>query len=322
VAEAEVAEKAEAAVSEEEAAAGTPAVRTVELTKRFGHTVALAGLSMTVPRGEVFGFLGPNGAGKTTAVKLLLGLLTPTSGQGWLLGKPLGDLDARRRIGYLPELFRYQQWLSAYEVLALHCELAPLPRASWKDEIRTVLETVGLTDRAGDRVSTFSKGMQQRLGLGAALLGEPELVFLDEPTSALDPVGRHDVREIIRGLASRGTAVFLNSHLLSEVEQVCDRVAVVDHGRVIASGTMDDLLSGTAVRVRVTGLGQADKNKLASYGRIDDEGDQLTFASLNAERVPELVSTIVSMGGRVYEVAPRHQTLEDRFLQLLEDEEK
>jgi ABC-2 type transport system ATP-binding protein len=322
VADAEVAEKAEAAVSEEEAAAGTPAVRTVELTKRFGHTVALAGLSMTVPRGEVFGFLGPNGAGKTTAVKLLLGLLTPTSGQGWLLGKPLGDLDARRRIGYLPELFRYQQWLSASEVLALHCELAPLPRASWKDEIRTVLETVGLTDRASDRVSTFSKGMQQRLGLGAALLGEPELVFLDEPTSALDPVGRHDVREIIRGLASRGTAVFLNSHLLSEVEQVCDRVAVVDHGRVIASGTMDDLLSGTAVRVRVTGLGQADKNKLASYGRIDDEGDQLTFASLKAERVPELVSTIVSMGGRVYEVAPRHQTLEDRFLQLLEDEEK
>jgi ABC-2 type transport system ATP-binding protein len=322
VADAEVAEKAEAAVSEEEAAAGTPAVRTVELTKRFGHTVALAGLSMTVPRGEVFGFLGPNGAGKTTAVKLLLGLLTPTSGQGWLLGKPLGDLDARRRIGYLPELFRYQQWLSASEVLALHCELAPLPRTSWKDEIRTVLETVGLTDRASDRVSTFSKGMQQRLGLGAALLGEPELVFLDEPTSALDPVGRHDVREVIRGLASRGTAVFLNSHLLSEVEQVCDRVAVVDHGRVIASGTMDDLLSGTAVRVRVTGLGQADKNKLASYGRIDDEGDQLTFASLKAERVPELVSTIVSMGGRVYEVAPRHQTLEDRFLQLLEDEEK
>jgi ABC-2 type transport system ATP-binding protein len=322
VAEAEVAEKEEAAVSEEEAAAGTPAVRTVELSKRFGHTVALAGLSMTVPRGEVFGFLGPNGAGKTTAVKLLLGLLTPTSGQGWLLGKPLGDLDARRRIGYLPELFRYQQWLSASEVLALHCELAPLPRASWKDEIRTVLETVGLTDRAGDRVSTFSKGMQQRLGLGAALLGEPELVFLDEPTSALDPVGRHDVREIIRGLASRGTAVFLNSHLLSEVEQVCDRVAVVDHGRVIASGTMDDLLSGTAVRVRVTGLGQADKNKLASYGRIDDEGDQLTFASLDVARVPDLVATMVSMGGRVYEVAPRHQTLEDRFLQLLEDEEK
>jgi len=318
---AELAEKTEAASPPGEAA-GTPAVKTVELTKRFGHTVALAGLSMTVPRGEVFGFLGPNGAGKTTAVKLLLGLLKPTSGQGSLLGRPIGDLRTRRRIGYLPELFRYQAWLSAAEVLALHCELAPLPRSSWKDEIKTALETVGLTGRANDRVGTFSKGMQQRLGLGAALLGEPELVFLDEPTSALDPVGRHDVREIIRGLASRGSAVFLNSHLLSEVEQVCDRVAVVDHGRVIASGTMDELLGGTAVRVRVSGLTQADKNRLSQYGRIDDEGDQITFANLDAERVPELVATIVSMGGRVYEVAPRHQTLEDRFLQLLEDEEK
>ena len=318
---AELAEKIEAASPPGEAA-GTPAVKTVELTKRFGHTVALAGLSMTVPRGEVFGFLGPNGAGKTTAVKLLLGLLKPTSGQGSLLGRPIGDLRTRRRIGYLPELFRYQAWLSAAEVLALHCELAPLPRSSWKDEIKTALETVGLTDRVNDRVGTFSKGMQQRLGLGAALLGEPELVFLDEPTSALDPVGRHDVREIIRGLASRGSAVFLNSHLLSEVEQVCDRVAVVDHGRVIASGTMDELLGGTAVRVRVSGLTQADKNRLSQYGRIDDEGDQITFANLDAERVPELVATIVSMGGRVYEVAPRHQTLEDRFLQLLEDEEK
>jgi ABC-2 type transport system ATP-binding protein len=197
-----------------------------------------------------------------------------------------------------------------------------LPRSSWNDEIKTAIDTVGLTERAGDRVSTFSKGMQQRLGLAVALLGEPELVFLDEPTSALDPVGRHDVREIIRGLASRGTAVFLNSHLLSEVEQVCDRVAVVDHGRVIASGTMDQLLSGTTVRVRVSGLAPEDKTKLAPFGHLDDEGDHLTFANLNAERVPDLVAAIVEMGGRVYEVAPRHQTLEDRFLQLLDAEEE
>jgi len=318
---ADVAEAPRAAASDG-AAAGSPAIRTVDLSKSFGHTVAVAGLTMTVPRGEVFGFLGPNGAGKTTSVKLLLGLLKPTSGQAWLLGRPIGDLQTRRRIGYLPELFRYQAWLSAREVLALHCELAPLPRSSWNDEISTALETVGLTDRAGDRVGTFSKGMQQRLGLGAALLGEPELVFLDEPTSALDPVGRHDVRQIIRGLASRGTAVFLNSHLLSEVEQVCDRVAVVDHGRVIAAGTMDELLSGTAVRVRVTGLAQADRNKLADFGNVDDEGDQMTFTNLSADRVPELVSQIVAMGGRVYEVAPRHQTLEDRFLQLLDEEDE
>jgi len=301
--------------------AGTPAIETLELSKKFGSTTALAGLTMTVPRGEVFGFLGPNGAGKTTSVKLLLGLLRPSSGEGRLLGRPIGDLTTRRRIGYLPELFRYQAWLSAREVLALHCELAPLPRSSWSDEIGTALETVGLTDRADDRVGTFSKGMQQRLGLGAALLGDPELVFLDEPTSALDPVGRHDVREIIRGLASRGTAVFLNSHLLSEVEQVCDRVAVVDHGKVIASGSMDELLSGSAVRVHVAGLDQALRNQLAAFGPVDAEGDQLTFTTLKPDRVPELVSKIVSLGGRVYEVVPRHTTLEDRFLQLLQAEE-
>lgn len=310
-----------AEAASEEAAFATSAVRTVDLTKRFGSTVALAGLSMDVPRGEVFGFLGPNGAGKTTAVKLLLGLLRPTSGEGWLLGRPIGDLGARRRIGYLPELFRYQSWLSAAEVLALHCELAPLPRSSWDDEIATALETVGLTDRAADHVGTFSKGMQQRLGLGAALLGDPELVFLDEPTSALDPVGRHDVREIIRGLAARGTAVFLNSHLLSEVEQVCHRVAVVDHGRVIAAGTMDQLLGGSAVRIRATGLAEGQKNGLSRFGRIDDEGDVLTFNGLSADRVPELVAAIVEAGGRVYEVTPRHQTLEDRFLELLDEEE-
>jgi ABC-2 type transport system ATP-binding protein len=313
-----VAEETKAAVpSSEGAAAGTPAIKTVELTKRFGRTVALAGLTMTVPRGEVFGFLGPNGAGKTTAVKLLLGLLKPTSGSASLLGRPIGHLQTRRRIGYLPELFRYQSWLTAREVLALHCELAPLPRSSWKDEIGSAMETVGLATRANDRVGTFSKGMQQRLGLGAALLGEPELVFLDEPTSALDPVGRHDVREIIRGLASRGTAVFLNSHLLSEVEQVCDRVAVVDHGRVIAAGTMQELLRGTVVKVKVTGLTPADRNNLSGFGAIDDEGDQLTFTNLEASRVPDLVSAIVAMGGRVYEVTPRQQTLEDRFLELL-----
>ena len=303
-----------------DAATGAPAIKTVELTKRFGRKVALAGLSMTVPRGEVFGFLGPNGAGKTTAVKLLLGLLKPTSGEGWLLGRRVGDLQTRRHIGYLPELFRYQSWLTAREVLSLHCELAPLPRKSWKDEIWTALDTVGLGERANDRVGTFSKGMQQRLGLGAALLGDPELVFLDEPTSALDPVGRRDVREIIRALAARGSAVFLNSHLLSEVEQLCDRVAVVDHGRVIAAGTMDELLHGTAVSVRVTGLGQADKNNLAKFGHLDDEGENLTFTNLDEARVPELVAAIVAMGGRVYAVAPRHQTLEDRFMQLLREE--
>ena len=179
------------------------AIQMVDLVKQYGTVTALAGLSMTVRQGEVFGFLGPNGAGKTTAVKVLLGLIKPTTGSAWLLGAPIGAIEVRRRIGYLPELFRYQDWLTAREVLALHCALARLPRERWTGEIDQVLEVVGLARRRDDRVGGFSKGMQQRLGLGVALLGSPDLVILDEPTSALDPVGRHDVREIIQ--APQGT---------------------------------------------------------------------------------------------------------------------
>jgi len=217
-----------------------PAIETHELSKRFGRTMALAGLSMRVEPGEVFGFLGPNGAGKTTSVKLLLGLTAATSGSGKVLGAPIGDRETRRRIGYLPELFRYQSWLRAREVLRLHAELARLPANKRMAEVDAALETVGLADRANDPVGTFSKGMQQRLGLGAALLGTPDLVFLDEPTSALDPVGRTEVRQIIRAARDRGVTVFLNSHLLSEVELVCDRVAVVNRGRVVAGSRARD----------------------------------------------------------------------------------
>jgi ABC-2 type transport system ATP-binding protein len=298
-------------------AAASPAIHCVELSKGYGRTVALAGLTMTVPRGEVFGFLGPNGAGKTTAVKLLLGLVNPTGGEGWVLGRPLGEVATRRRVGYLPELFRYQPWLRGGEVLRLHWELARLPRGAWHDEQARVLRLVGLADRAEDRVRTYSKGMQQRLGLAAALLGSPDLVFLDEPTSALDPVGRYDVRQVIHHLRERGTAVFLNSHLLTEVEMVCDRVAMVDRGRVIATGTLDELLGGQACRIRVTGLDLRQRQSLSAFGQVEDDGEWIVIRSLDAERVPELVAEVVRLGGRVYAVEPRHQTLEDRFLQLL-----
>src|SRR5438105_6266567 len=225
-----------------------PAIETHDLAKSYGRIEALAGLTMRIERGEVFGFLGPNGAGKTTAVKLLVGLSRPTHGEATVLGAPLGDRATRRRLGYLPELFRYQSWMRAREVLALHCGLADLPRAMWAGEISDALRTVGLADRADDFVGTFSKGMQQRLGLGVALLGKPELILLDEPTSALDPVGRQDVRRIIRELRDRGIAVFLNSHLLAEIERVCDRVAIVDRGRVVISGPIEELLAVRAVR--------------------------------------------------------------------------
>ena len=294
-----------------------PAIRTHELAKRYGSITALAGLTMRIPRGDVFGFLGPNGAGKTTAVKLLLGLTPPTSGDAEVLGAAIGDREALRRVGYLPELFRYQLWLTAREVLALHCELAGIDRAAWQREIEDALAIVGLSDRGSGRVGTFSKGMQQRLGLGVALLGAPELVVLDEPTSALDPVGRHDVREIIRALGERGTTVFLNSHLLGEVEQVCDRVAIVDRGRVVAEGTLDELLGGDTVRLRVDDLEREATNGLSRFGQLDHDGDWLVIRGIDNERVPELVAEIVRLGGRVYAVEPRHESLEDRFLRLL-----
>jgi ABC-2 type transport system ATP-binding protein len=249
---------------------------------------------------------------------LLLGLTRPTSGEANVLGAPVGDRATRRKVGYLPELFRYQGWLTGREVLEFHCELAGIPREQRKGEIGEALETVGLATRADDRVETFSKGMQQRLGLGVALLGQPDLVFLDEPTSALDPVGRHDVREIIRGLKERGTTVFLNSHLLSEVELVCDRVAVVDHGRVIALGAIAELLGeANRVRLMITGLGQTASAVLQRFGEVDAEGDWYTVRGIASEAIPDLVAEVVRLSGRIHAVEPYHQTLEDRFLQLL-----
>jgi ABC-2 type transport system ATP-binding protein len=300
----------------------SPAINTLELVKRYRSTVALDGLSMSVGRGEIFGFLGPNGAGKTTAVKLLVGLSKPTSGEAWVLGAPIGDREARKKIGYLPELFRYQDWLTAREVLALHCRLAGIPRAERREQIEHALTIAGLAGRGDDRVGTYSKGMQQRLGLGVSMLGQPEVVFLDEPTSALDPVGRHDVREIIRHLKSRGTTVFLNSHLLSEVEQVCDRVAVVDHGRVIAMGTVDELRgTGKSVRMHITGLGPSGLAGLRRFGDIDVEGDWYKVRNVDDQGIPEIVTEVVKLGGRVYAVEPSGGSLEERFLQLVEEDD-
>jgi ABC-2 type transport system ATP-binding protein len=296
-----------------------PAIETVELSKRFGRTTALAGLSMRVERGEVFGFLGPNGAGKTTSVKLLLGLTQASSGSGRVLGAPIGDRETRRRIGYLPELFRYQPWLRAREVMRLHADLARLP-GDRRAEVEAALTAVGLADRAGDPVGTFSKGMQQRLGLGAALLGTPELVFLDEPTSALDPVGRTEVRRVIRAARDRGVTVFLNSHLLSEVELVCDRVAVVDRGRVVASGTLDELLGQRAAVLRVTDLPAEGRARLATFGPLEldpADPDLITIRPIDPARIPDVVATIVAAGGRVHSVGQGRETLEERFLELL-----
>jgi ABC-2 type transport system ATP-binding protein len=291
------------------------AVDVRHLAKTYGSVRALSDLTLRVQRGEIFGFLGPNGAGKTTSVKLLAGLARPTSGTGSLLGLRLGDRRARTCLGYLPELFRFPEWLSAREVMRLHARLCG--RRIAPHEIDDTLALVGLASRANDRVGAFSKGMQQRLGLAVALLGHPDLVILDEPTSALDPAGRLEVREILHRLRARGTTVFLNSHLLTEVEHVCDRVAVVTKGRVVAQGTIADLLGAqSAVRIRAQADGTVLQPLLERFGRVIMEDGSLIVQGIEPALVPQIVQALVQAGASIYEVEPITATLEQRFLEL------
>ncbi|HVA23168.1 MAG TPA: ABC transporter ATP-binding protein [Chloroflexota bacterium] len=299
------------------------AIRTTGLRKAYGSKVALQELTLSVPRGEVFGFLGPNGAGKTTAVKLLTGLARPTAGSGWLLDRPLGDRETRRRLGYLPELFRFHEWLSAAELLELHGELCGMSRQERRKRIPEALELVGLADRAKDRVGTFSKGMQQRLGLAQALINRPELVILDEPTSALDPIGRRDVRVLIQRLKSEGVTVFLNSHLLSEIELVCDRVAIVDRGRVVQEGRLEELLTlSHELDIRTNGLPEAVLAGLSRHWKVHEhDGQHIVLGVPRPDDAAEVTRFLVAHGVDLLELRPRRANLEDLFLQWIGGED-
>ena len=295
-----------------------PAVWCSELRKRYRRRVAVDGVSLTVARGEVLGLLGPNGAGKTTVIKMLLGLVHPDAGEVLLLGRSARDPRARARVGYLPELFRYQPWLTAAEVLALHVRLAGATVPA--GERRETLTLVGLADRAGDRVGGFSKGMQQRLGLAVALVARPEFVVLDEPTSALDPIGRADVRDLLLALKQRGVAVLLNSHLIGEVERVCDRVVILDRGRVAAAGTLPELLGRRELRLRLDGVDAAAEARLAAAGELSRAGDNFTVvlpADHDPAVVPDLIADLVRLGVRVHAAEPGRISLEERLLDIL-----
>jgi len=289
-----------------------------DLRKRYRRQTAVDGVSFTVDRGEIVGLLGPNGAGKTSVIKILLGLVRPDAGEVLLLGRPARDPRARARVGYLPELFRYQPWLTADEVLALHVRLAGVAVPA-RDQ-RECLGLVGLADRAGDRAGGFSKGMQQRLGLAVALVARPELVVLDEPTSALDPLGRADVRDLLLALRARRVAVLLNSHLIGEVERVCDRVVILDRGRVAASGTLSELLGRRELRMRLDGVGADAARRLAATGKLARSGDTFTVtlpADPDPATVPDLIADLVALGVRVHAVEPGRITLEERLLDIL-----
>ncbi len=296
-----------------------PAIETHNLCKNFGDKVAVADLTLTVERGEVFGFLGPNGAGKTTSVKMLLALITPTDGEGFMLGSPLGNPEARARVGFLPEHFRFHDWLTAQEFLTLHADLYHMERQAAKKRISELLELVSLTPHANKRLHDFSKGMLQRIGLAQALLNNPELVILDEPTSGLDPVGRRLVRDIIRDLRKNGTTVFLNSHLLSEVEITCDRVAFIKNGKVIRISPLQTLVEGElSVEIHARNM-QADAiSGLSRWSQnVRWDGEHLTLTLPGEADIPDIHRYLVSQGIDLYALKPQHVSLEDLFIEIV-----
>lgn len=297
----------------------TPTIETKHLRKVFGNKAAVADLTLTIEQGEVFGFLGPNGAGKTTSVKMILGLVVPTSGEGYLLGKPLGDARARAGVGFLPEHFRFHDWLTATEFLTLHADLYHLPRATARTRIPELLERVVLTPHADKQLRTFSKGMLQRIGLAQALLNDPALVILDEPTSGLDPLGRRLVRDIIRDLKARGKSVFLNSHLLSEVEVTCDRVAFVKHGSVIRISDMDRLVEGEMlVEIQARALTAEMVAGLERWGQhVRVEGEHLSLTVEDEALLPTINRYLVEQGAEVFALRPQKPSLEELFLQII-----
>jgi ABC-2 type transport system ATP-binding protein len=297
-------------------------IHTEDLTKHYGRSIGCEKICLRVTRGHIFGFLGPNGAGKSTFIKMMVGLHRPTSGSAELLGRPLGDFRARQAVGFLPENFRYQEWLTPLELLAFHARILGLEPASVPSESARVLSDVGLADQARVKLRDFSKGMQQRFGLACALLGTPRLLFLDEPTSALDPLGRAEVRALLLAVRERGTTVFLNSHLLGEVEQVCDEVAVIDHGRLVANGKLTDLLAGPCeVEIALAEpFPAADRVARESGGTLLEEGDGLLLVGLPGEdAIPGLVAHLSAEGARVSGVQRRRRTLENLFLAVTSD---
>lgn len=295
-------------------------VETYQLTKQYGNKLGCEKICLSVTRGQIFGLLGPNGAGKSTLVKMLVGLLFPSSGSAQVLGQPLGDLKARRKIGYLPENFRYQPWLTGEELLSFHGSLSGMGKAELRSRTPQVLAQVGLEGKGRQRVGTYSKGMQQRMGLACALLPDPDLIFLDEPTSALDPLGRRQVREILLDLRAKGKSVFLNSHLLSEVEMICDRVEIIKGGRIIAGGSLQELLTQTiVVRLQIRGLNELMLKKLAAVGTaLKVNGDTVELNLDKNDKIPQLAEIVLQTGGELFALERIHSSLEDLYVELMQ----
>ena len=295
------------------------AIETRGLRKLYGDKVAVGNLTLAVEPGEVFGFLGPNGAGKTTSVKMLLNLVFPSGGEAYLFGRPPADAQVRRRVGFLPEHFRFHDWLRGEDFLALHADLYGMARAEARPRIGELLDLVNLTPHSQKKLREYSKGMLQRIGLAQALLNRPELVILDEPTSGLDPVGRRLVRDIIREVSRQGATVFINSHLLSEVEITCDRVAFIKHGEVIRISSLQTLVDGElTVQVRARHLTPAMVEGLKRWGKnLRLDGEHLSLTLDGEADLPDINRYLVAEGADVYALRPEHVSLEDLFISIV-----
>lgn len=290
------------------------------VSKIYGQNTACSNICLSLMEGQVFGLLGPNGAGKTTLVKIFLGLVHPTSGQVYIRGKTIDDFLSKRNMGYLPELFRLYEWLSAQEYLAFNARLYDIPARQVKNAVEQALQLVGLKGRGKEKISGYSKGMQQRLALAAAVVHKPALVFLDEPTSALDPVGRREVRDIINRLTEHKTTVFLNSHLLSEVEVTCTHLGFIKQGELIAQGEVKEFMKGSQEIVIETD--DADEELLLEWrqaGKLLDHDDKKVVFKANHEEIPEIIARLVEKGARIYRVEANNQGLEEVFLDLMKE---
>ena len=296
---------------------------------RFGtrRVNALDGIDLSVGAGEVFGLLGPNGAGKTTTVKILLGLTRPTAGAARLFGIPVSDPESRRRVGYLPEGHRFPGYLTARQTLSIFGRMSGMARSAVAARVPDLLARVRLSDWADVKVKKFSKGMTQRLGLAAALVHDPDVLLLDEPTDGVDPVGRREIRDLLRDEASRGRAILLNSHLLSEIELTCDRVAVLRRGRVAAQGRIADLTAQDS-RYRMT-ASPVDETLLAAFrdtgASVERVNGHIVLGTRDLTHLNALVDALRARGALLTELSPVRSTLEDVFVDLVrtgEGEEK
>jgi len=298
-------------------------IETFGLRKQFGRTVAVEDLTVEIRSGEVFGFLGPNGAGKTTSIKMLLGLLAPTSGEARVLGTRLGERAARGRIGFLPEHFRFHDCLTARELLRVHGRLYGLERRRIERRVDALLERVDLQDAADRRLAEFSKGMLQRAGLAQALIAEPELVFLDEPTSGLDPLGRVLVRDVIRELREQGRTVFLNSHLLGEVEATCDRVVLLKQGRLVRELPLQDRGAAFEIELKVDRSDAQVLEGLRSFGEeVRTSGELVRLRASSDEVIPHIARWLVSQGVAIYAIGSRRKSLEEWFMEAVGDDQR